>query len=301
MSSRAAVIAMPPEETAGVYEASHVKRVRSTNTQLSALDDAIVQVCQENQPITLRGVYYRVMSAGAVEKTEAAYNKVGRQLKKLREDGRVPYRWIADGTRWLVEPQSYRDAEAALEATAEAYRKMLWLDQPVAVMIFTEKDAITGVVSGETKKYQVPLGILRGYSSLSFAHSTASAIRRYGKPVHVYHLGDHDPSGVDAWRCFREKLTEFAPDANIRFDRLAVTEEQIEELALPTRPTKRSDTRSKKWTGGESVEVDAIEPDTLRRIVREAIEQHIDTHALELTEAAEESERDYLWDLVAEL
>jgi hypothetical protein len=283
---------------------SHVKRFRWTNDQLAGLDEVIIRVCRDNEPITLRGVYYRVMSAGAVEKTEAAYNKVGRQLKKLREEGSIPYEWITDGTRWTIEPTTYRDARHALEITARAYKQMLWADQPVAVMIFTEKDAITGVVDDVTVEYQVPLGILRGYSSLTFAHATASAIRRFRKPVYVYHLGDHDPSGVDAWRCFREKLKEFAPTADIMFDRLAVTEEQIEELSLPTRPTKRSDTRSKKWTeegGSESVEVDAIEPNTLRLIVREAIEQHINPHTLAVTKAAEESEQDILWNLADDL
>ena len=79
----------------------------------------------------------------------------------------------------------------------------------------------------------------------------------------------------------------------ITFERLAVTPEQITELDLPTRPTKNTDTRARNFAGG-SVEVDAIPAPTLRTIVSDAIEQHIDPHALRQTRLVEESERTYL-------
>jgi hypothetical protein len=71
---------------------------------------------------------------------------------------------------------------------------------------------------------------------------------------------------------------------------LAVTEQQILDWNLPTRPTKKSDSRAKNWTG-DSVELDAIEPNRLRQIVREAIERHISPNRLAIIEEAERSER----------
>ena len=56
-----------------VYEASPVKRGRSTQAQLGTLDRAIIEAVEQDRPVTLRGVYYRVVSAGAVAKTEAGY------------------------------------------------------------------------------------------------------------------------------------------------------------------------------------------------------------------------------------
>ena len=50
--------------------------------------------------MTLRGVFYRVVSAGAVEKTELGYRLVGRQLLKLAGRPRS-YADITDGTRWI--------------------------------------------------------------------------------------------------------------------------------------------------------------------------------------------------------
>jgi hypothetical protein len=98
---------------------------------------------------------------------------------------------------------------------------------------------------------------------------------------------------------FTSKVTRFADErySNVEewlhFERLAVTEQQIAEWQLPTRPTKRTDTRSAQFRG-ESVEVDAIPAALLRQIVRDAIEQHIDPEALRLTQLAEQSERDIL-------
>jgi hypothetical protein len=71
---------------------------------------------------------------------------------------------------------------------------------------------------------------------------------------------------------------------------LAVTETQIAEYDLPTRPTKTTDSRSKTFIG-ESVEVDAIPTRILRSVVERAIIDWIDPDALEATLLAEESER----------
>ena len=67
-----------------VYGPSTVKRRRSTQQELGALAIAITQAVEADKPVTLRGVFYRVVSAGAVEKTELGYRKVGRALLKIR-------------------------------------------------------------------------------------------------------------------------------------------------------------------------------------------------------------------------
>lgn len=275
-----------------VYRSSTVKRSRATYAELELLDDAIMRVLTEENPATLRGTYYRVVSLGAVDKTEAGYRQVGRQVLKLRRSGRLPYWWITDGTRYVIRPRTWLDLDQMLSDARASYRRMLWTDQMVNVQIFTEKDAITGVIEGVCDEWDVPLGVLRGYSSESFCWRVAESLPQ-DRPTYLYQLGDHDPSGVDAWRDFEDKVRGFAPAAPVEFERIAVTLEQIETWSLPTRPTKRSDTRADGFEGG-SVEVDAIAPSRLRAIVRGAIEQHIDTRALELTRSVEESERDVL-------
>lgn len=275
-----------------VYGSSTVKRNRRTQAELAELDAAIVTAVEADHPVTLRGVYYRVVSAGAVDKTELGYRAVGRRLLALRRSGVVPYGWITDGTRYILHRPSWSNADAALNALASSYRRMLWLDQRVSVQLFTEKDAIIGVVSEVATRWDVPLGSMHGYSSETFPYEVACELPA-NQPTVIYQLGDHDPSGVGAWEHFTRTVRGFAPEADVTFVRLAVTEEQITQYELPTRPTKTTDPRARSFRG-ESVEVDAIPASILRRLVEEAITSHLDPHALAITKEVEAQERDGL-------
>ena len=135
--------------------------------------------------------------------------------------------------------------------------------------------------------------VARGYASLSFLHSAAEFIDELDVPAYIYHLGDFDPSGVNAGEKIEETLRELAPDAEITFERIAVTPEQIRDWDLPTRPTKTTDSRAKSF-GDISVELDAIEPQDLRDLVEQVIEQHLPPEQFEVLKAAEESERSLL-------
>ena len=93
------------------------------------------------------------------------------------------------------------------------------------------------------------------------------------------------------------RLREFAPDAEIYFEKVAVTPEQIEEWDLPTRPTKKSDMRSKGFHG-DSVDVDAIPPNQLRDLCERCIVQHMDQETYEKSNRIEALERESLKTIV---
>jgi hypothetical protein len=93
---------------------------------------------------------------------------------------------------------------------------------------------------------------------------------------------------------------ELAPRAEIHFERIAVNPDQIKELNLPTRPTKQTDSRAKRF-GEISVELDAIEPSLLRALVQVAIEDHLPPEQLRVLKVAEQSERAALLNMVAGL
>jgi hypothetical protein len=176
-------------------------------------------------------------------------------------------------------------------------RKALWDEIDAYVEVWLEKDALSGVVLPVTSMYDVPLMVARGYASLSFLHSAAEYINELSVPTYIYHLGDFDPSGVNAGEKIEETLREMAPDADITFERIAVTPDQIAAWNLPSRPTKTTDSRAKNFRA-ESVELDAIEPDLLRGLVREVIEDHLPPHQFRVLKAAEESERELLTSFV---
>ena len=282
--------------TATVYETSAINggRHRRTQAELAEIDTAIYDIAEAERPCTIRGLFYRVMSKGLVPKTEQGYGVVQRQALKMRRAGALPYNWITDGSRLRLKPRTFSCAQAALENTARMYRRDLWIDQGVHVEVWSEKDAIRGVVFPVTAEFDVPLMITRGFGSETFLYDSAEEINDEGCPAVIYQLGDHDPSGVAAWDDIQRKLRDFVDDEiDLTFERIAVTPEQITELDLPTRPTKQSDSRSAKFEG-QSVEVDAIPSSTLRQLVTDAIEQWIAPEALRLTKVAEASEREVL-------
>jgi hypothetical protein len=261
---------------------------------MASLRGTILQVVEKNAPVTVRQVFYQLVTQGAINKTESEYKAtVVRLLTDMRIVGDLPFESIADNTRWMRKPNSFSSLEQALRNTAETYRRATWDNQTAYVEVWLEKDALAGVVYDETSRWDVPLMVTRGYPSVSYLHAAAQAINSCGKPAYLYYLGDHDPSGVDIPRNVEARLREFAPEAAIHFQRLAVTPKQIVELHLPTRPTKASDSRAKGFAG-QSVEVDAIPPSELRGLVRRSIEQHVNKRALRTLQIAEKSEREII-------
>jgi hypothetical protein len=282
------------------YKASHIKRGRSTKAEVEARREALLDIIDAGKPMTVRQVFYQATVRGIVEKVETGYSKVQVDLTKMRRDATLPYDWLADNTRWQRKPRTFDSVEQALQDTAALYRKSLWRDADCYVEVWLEKDALSGVILPITATFDVPLMVARGYASLSFLYSAAEHISALDVPAFIYHLGDFDPSGVNAGEKIEATLHELAPDAEIIFERLAVTRAQIRDWRLPTRPTKKSDTRAKGF-GKISVELDAIDPNDLRDLVQQAIERHLPSQQYEVLKAAEESERKLIRKLVRQV
>jgi hypothetical protein len=226
-----------------VYQASPIKRHRATKDEVAARRSALLDIVFEMKPMTVRQVFYQATVHNLVEKSDDGYDKVQRDLVQrdlvqMRRSGAMPYEWLADNTRWQRKPQTFDSVEQALQDTARFYRKSLWNDADCYVEIWLEKDALSGVIFPITEMYDVPLMVARGYASLSFLHEAADYIGSLDVPTYIYHFGDFDPSGVNAGQKIEQTLREMAPEAEIYFERVAVTPEQIDQWILPTRPTK---------------------------------------------------------------
>ncbi|MBK9171070.1 MAG: hypothetical protein IPM24_26925 [Bryobacterales bacterium] len=268
---------------------------------MDAIREALYNTLAEDHPQTVRGVFYRLVGTGAIPKTEAAYQSiVVRLLSEMRRAGVIPFSWLADSTRWMHVPETHGSLRAMLEQSAEFYKRDLWQRQRVRVECWCEKAALSGVLYQETSVYGVPLMPCRGYPSLSFLFSAAEEIAASEKPTYIFFCGDWDPSGAHIPRKIEADLRRFAPDAEIHFERFAVWPHHIALYDLPSRPTKRSDTRSKSFTGA-SVELDALPSHVLRGMIRERIERHIDPYELEQTRLIEQQERESLNRIVAAL
>jgi hypothetical protein len=277
-----------------VYGTSTIKqRQRRTATAIRALQDLLYTVVERDQPMSNRQAFYRMVSAGAIAKTENDYRFICRQLVLMRRDARLPYAWISDNTRWIRRVRTYRSVEALLLETARTYRRTLWDASSTHVEIWCESDSIASVLSTVTYQWDVPLMVFRGYSSEGYLYTLGEEIKRHQRPTFIYYFGDYDPSGVDIPRAALTRVQEFAPEADLTFTRVAVTPDQIAQWQLLTRPPKQADPRSKKFRG-EAVEIEAIPSPQLRTLVERAITSHLDPHQLGVIATAEASERQLL-------
>jgi hypothetical protein len=262
-----------PMNVSSAYPACLIKRNRATKSGMQLRLAGLRGIVEAMRPMTVRQVFYQATVRHIVEKTEQGYDRVQIALANMRRAGVMPYDWIVDFTRWQRKPRTFRDTHV-LQETSRLYRKDLWASAGSYVEIRLEKDALSGVILPVTSKYDVPLMVARGYASLSFLSEAAEYMEAEERPVYIYHLGDFDPSGVNAGETIERTLRELAPGAEIYFERIAVMPEQIAAWNLLSRPTKQSDSRANGF-GALSVELDAIDPNQLRILVDEAIERHL--------------------------
>jgi len=259
----------------------------------AAIQKAIYDLLAQDNPMTVRQVFYQLVCRRVVDKTEAGYKIVQPHLAHMREDGVIPYEWISDPSRWIRKPSTWSSLDDALTALAAQYRRAVWDSQAKHVDVWLEKEALAGIVGEITAELDVPLMVARGFSSLSFLHQVGLAVAARTKPTMIYLFGDYDPSGECISDNIKRRLRQFAPNADLHFEQVAITPEQIDTLQLPTRPTKKSDPRASRFDG-ESVELDALEPRVLRDLVRECIVRHINNDALSVIRNEEASEREWL-------
>ena len=80
--------------------------------------------------MTVRQVFYQLVSRGVIAKTEGEHRQtVVRLLTAMRRAGEMPFGWIGDNTRWMRKPRTYSSMQDMLALTAQTYRRALWDNQ----------------------------------------------------------------------------------------------------------------------------------------------------------------------------
>jgi hypothetical protein len=269
---------------------------RATSSEMTERYDELYAIVEASQPMNVRSVFYQAVARGMVPKEEdKGYDPVQRALVVMRRNGMLPFEWIVDFTRREIRPYTNTSIAQALQDAADQYRRRLWTDEDPCVQIWIEKEGLTSVIQPITDKYDVALCPARGMSGIAFLHVQAEKLPA-DCPCFIYHLGDLDKWGLVAGEKIEEDLGNFAPDADIHFERLAITPEQITLWDLPTRPPKASDDRVK-----EAVELDAVDPRHLRRLVEKAILKHLPKKKYDALMKQEQRERERIQELVDEM
>jgi hypothetical protein len=268
--------------------------------------ERLLQYAAQYGPITVRGLYYAVLAAGLIDKSEDNSKKLGRLVTKLRRDGILPWESVVDGSRSVHAPPMYPSIRDGVGEMLDYIRIDPWATKRHTVIVLIEKDALTGVIEPTTRHYGVPLWPVRGYSSLTVLREIAERIFNDGRPCFVYQLGDLDPSGDHATEEAREEIIGFLAEfesktrrraPRVVFERLAINPGQLNTMMIGEgvdarrlfdfgRETSRKDPRyggyvAKYGAGFPSFELDIIPPPVLRQIVQDAIRRHISDAEIE--------------------
>ena len=264
---------------------------------MEALRETLFEIVAENQPVTVRGAFYLATSRGVIPKTEnEGYRPVQRELLKMRREGVIPWGWITDGSRTRFGHRRYGGLDSYARQVAANYRRDYWHDSDEYVEIWLEKEALRGVISPVViEEFGLDLYVTKGQPSVSYLYDAAEDIRLDGRPTYVYVLADFDPGGLRIFDRIKQELIGFVGDAaDLHVRRLALTPYQVELYDLPTRPGKEKDPNAADFArrfGDSCVELDAMPPNTLRGLVRERLEAHMDPAYLRRLKLAEREER----------
>lgn len=257
------------------------------------LINAALAILEEQHPMTIRQLFYRLVSVGEVENNKKHYQMVIRIMTTARMDGRCRFEYIVDRSRPEYKSNVWDDAADYARTVMYGYRKDYWTLQPHHIELWVEKDAIVGSIDEVTKELGVIIRVGRGFVSTTKIHDIAKHFSSMNKPITAFYLGDHDPSGVCIERDLQERLRASGVDFTLW--RLAIHAEDIEKFNLPPLTIKESDSRSTEFRrvyGNDCVELDALPPDELRRRIRNAFESCIDMEIWQRSISVEKAEFD---------
>jgi hypothetical protein len=269
---------------------------RRNPQEMAALLEVVKRIlAAQEEKNTVRHMCYRLEMLGEIPKTETGFATMKDKLADWRKDGSLPYDAFIDESRPPIEPRTFLSAEQGWRWFVRNYRQAMWANQPYHVEVWVEKQPLIPMLESVTWKWGVLLRPIRGFNSLTIEWESAQVFKAYDKVV-ILSLGDYDPSSQVSVKASERKIREHLWDSKceFKFIQLAVTPQQIQEWKLPTRPTKEG-SHSKKWTGGESAEIDAVpDPQLLRDVLEKAITDLIDWEKWEEMEAIQKAERDRL-------
>lgn len=290
---------------------------------IDVVDGIVREYAAQGYDLTLRQIYYRVVAKdlfpadrtwrqlpgtnkwvrdpSGTTNAEPNYKWLGDVVADGRMMGLLDWSSIVDRTRNLMGSQYWEKPSELVEAAAKSYKTDKWENQSHYVEVWVEKQALEGVISRAARSLDLNYFCCRGYTSLSEMWSAGQRLLRQleiGKEVHIVHLGDHDPSGVDMSRDIKSRLEMFARahmvEARVQVLRVALNMPQIERLRPPPNPAKLTDSRARSYIekfGEESWELDSLEPAEVSAIIERAVGQWRDEAKWEEAKKREERGR----------
>ncbi len=257
-------------------------------------NDIIAEYQAQGFCLTLRQIYYQMIARDlfpeswidlvynakhglppGTKNTLKNYKRLGDILNDGRLAGLIDWEAIEDRTRALQSNPHWSSPGQIVRACARGFRFDLWSDQDHYCEVWIEKEALAGVIEGICTELDVPFFACKGYTSQSEMWVAAQRLikkENAGKETIIFHLGDHDPSGIDMTRDITDRLELFESTVEVR--RIALSMSQIDKYNPPPNPAKTTDARFEKYCamyGDDSWELDALEPKALVDLIRNEV------------------------------
>jgi hypothetical protein len=256
---------------------------RPDTLELIARVNAVLGEYQDHLPLTLRQIFYRLVGAHGYEKTERAYERLGEHLVRARRARFIPMEAIRDDGGAVITPVMWANAEqylAAVRAQAGELRLDRTAGQKTRLAVLCEAAGMAPQLARVTDPFGITVMSSGGFDSLTEKHAFAAELARHERPTEVLSIGDQDGSGVWMFAAYLEDVEAFTRDlgGEATFTRLAVTPQQIVAYDLPTAPPKEGDRRA---FAGLTCQAEALAPDVLAGILRDALEARVDRRAFD--------------------
>lgn len=256
---------------------------KSNKTGLETINEIIEEYQSEGYTLTLRQLYYQLVSRDVIPNKQSEYSKLSTLLKEGRMAGIVDWEAIEDRLRKPNKPSCWENPKSIIDACISQYRCDRMEGQEVYIEVWVEKDALSGVLKRITEKYGISIIVNRGYSSATAmfdAHERFNSAHEEGKIIKVIYVGDFDPSGQDMIRDITDRTEEFNQgEYDFEILPIALTWNQIQAYSPPPNPAKITDPRAKEYIlkhGATSWEVDALRPEILNQLLNDTILENID-------------------------
>lgn len=264
---------------------------------LEIANDIVAEYAAQGLVMSLRQLYYQFVARGLAPNQRQFYKNLSYLLVEARMTGLMDWRAIEDMTRFLRGRTHYDTPSDAVSYLVHEYGEDLWTEQKTRFEVWIEKDSLLGTIAKVCNDLDVSYFSCRGYTSATELWKASQRLQNYSQDdVTVIHMGDHDPTGIDATRDIQDKLDIFT-GGQVKVKRIALTKAQIRKYKPPPFDAKIKDSRYKSYRaqhGNTCWELDSLPPDKLAGLVRETIEPHIIKKRMKVAKKKQEDNRDLL-------
>jgi len=290
-----AAISSPQLKIRGVQRR---KAISCAKRPMLAGVQAIIETHKEFWPLSDRQIHYGLLNNPPLKHASkpdsvygndlASYKALVDLLTRARLAGLIPFEAIADEARpidvWNVHDNPRPFIQGELKGVFRGYCRNLMQSQPNHIELVGEKNTVASILRPVAGEYTLPFTTGRGYCSLPPRHAMAQRFFKSGKEKLILLLvSDHDPDGNEIAASFARSMRDDFGVDQIHPIKVALTQEQVERFNLPPgMKAKASSSRCAKFVdehGHDVFELEALPPETLQQVVREAIEAVIDREA----------------------